>query len=371
MPEQPEAAVADVHAGAMDQLSVELQLTSNQAPEGGPSAEESAPPTEMAASSSADATAEGAVAAELATSQFQTSPAKLEPTSDQDLSQLAPFAFEGTVDARHEFHAEADAHVHQDDAQPDTHVALDIDAAVAAPKIAEDAARVPMAAVVEPIVPRKSRTGRQPTAFEAEVRKLIFDPVVGTQIAEMFERIAEDCPRHGSFVLLSSQTESHVAEILGCMALVHALGNKKNVLLVDANPEKPLLSAGFNLAKSAGFSDACAEKNHWKSVVQPTATTRLSILPAGSPLSELSNRSPVISILAEMAEEYDMVMVDAGKTDSQFALPLCHAADRNYLLVRLGRTPRELATAALEALRSHGIEISGTIVTNVPVGEAQ
>jgi hypothetical protein len=88
-------------------------------------------------------------------------------------------------------------------------------------------------------------------------------------------------------------------------------------------------------------------------------------------LSELSNRAPVISILGEMAEEYDMVMVNGGNTDSLFALPLCHAADRNYLLVRLGKTPRELATATMEDLRSHGIDVSGTIVTNVPLGEVE
>jgi hypothetical protein len=233
-----------------------------------------------------------------------------------------------------------------------------------------DIVGVSIAPVIEkPIVPRKSKNNRKPTPFESEIRKLIFDPTVGTQIAEMFERIDADCPSPGSFVLLSTQVESHVAEMVGCMALVHALGNKKNVLVVDANPEQSLLSQGFSLDGAPGLSDACAGRSHWKSVVQPTATARLSILPAGNSLHERSNHSSVDSIVREMTDEYDMVMVDGGKIIEEFALPLCRATDRCYLLVRLGKTPRELVKTAVEMLRGHAIEIHGTIVTNVPTSQ--
>jgi capsular exopolysaccharide synthesis family protein len=141
------------------------------------------------------------------------------------------------------------------------------------------------------------------------------------------------------------------------------LGN--NVLLIDADLRKPAFVTGVD--RTDGLSKLLTNHEHLRDHVLKTETENLSLLPCG-PLppnpAELLASPRLKAIIAEAANEYDMVIVDGPPVLGLADAPLLGAICRGTLMViESGKTRTKAASEAVNRLKASGSHIVGAVLT--------
>jgi capsular exopolysaccharide synthesis family protein len=123
---------------------------------------------------------------------------------------------------------------------------------------------------------------------------------------------------------------------------VYALSGKKT-LLIGADLRKPKIYNDFGLTNEIGLSYLLSGGYVWSEVVQETSIKGLSVLSAGpvppNP-SELLLGSKMASLLNELRESYDVIVVDTPPVGLvSDALHLSQLADHTIFVIRQNFTP--------------------------------
>ncbi|OPG12425.1 polysaccharide biosynthesis tyrosine autokinase [Microbispora sp. GKU 823] len=142
------------------------------------------------------------------------------------------------------------------------------------------------------------------------------------------------------------------------------------VILIDADLRRPRLATYLGIEGGTGLTDVLIERARLHDVIQTWGQPALSVLPSGrippNP-SELLGSQGMRSVLAQLTEEYDMVIIDAPPllpvTDAAALSAVCDGA---LLVVRHGRTRREQVARAEELLSSINARLVGTVLNFVP-----
>jgi capsular exopolysaccharide synthesis family protein len=149
----------------------------------------------------------------------------------------------------------------------------------------------------------------------------------------------------------------------------------KHTLLLDADFRRPVQHKMFELKDESGLTAVLAGHEPLSKAVRRTVVEGLDLLPAGPlPLnpSELLNGESFASILEELSQKYDHIVIDCppviAVTDARILGALC---DLSLLVLRAGKTTRQGAELARSGLLSVGSRLLGVIVNDVPRGEEQ
>ncbi len=142
------------------------------------------------------------------------------------------------------------------------------------------------------------------------------------------------------------------------------------VVLVDADLRRPSVPRYLGVEGGTGLTDVLIERARLHDVIQTWGQPGLSVLPSGrippNP-SELLGSRGMRSVLAQLTEEYDMVIIDAPPllpvTDAAALGAICDGA---LLVVRHGKTRREQVLRAGELLSSINARLVGTVLNFVP-----
>ncbi|GLX05151.1 polysaccharide biosynthesis tyrosine autokinase [Microbispora sp. NBRC 16548] len=142
------------------------------------------------------------------------------------------------------------------------------------------------------------------------------------------------------------------------------------VVLVDADLRRPSVPRYLGIEGGTGLTDVLIERARLRDVIQTWGQPGLSVLPSGrippNP-SELLGSRGMRSVLAQLTEEYDMVIIDAPPllpvTDAAALGAICDGA---LLVVRHGKTRREQVLRAGELLSSINARLVGTVLNFVP-----
>ncbi|MBB2740219.1 UNVERIFIED_ORG: non-specific protein-tyrosine kinase [Microbispora rosea subsp. rosea] len=142
------------------------------------------------------------------------------------------------------------------------------------------------------------------------------------------------------------------------------------VVLVDADLRRPSVPRYLGIEGGTGLTDVLIERARLRDVIQTWGQPGLSVLPSGrippNP-SELLGSRGMRSVLAQLTEEYDMVIIDAPPllpvTDAAALGAICDGA---LLIVRHGKTRREQVLRAGELLSSINARLVGTVLNFVP-----
>lgn len=144
-------------------------------------------------------------------------------------------------------------------------------------------------------------------------------------------------------------------------------GNK--VLLIDADLRKPMVHQAFNMQADRGLSTLLSEKDSATVYIKKTDIENLHVLPGGPvPLNpaELLGSRKMRTLVAEAAERYDSVIIDAS--------PVLGVADANVLstmvdcvvlVVQASKNRRGLVMRAKNQLASVNARLAGAILNNV------
>lgn len=138
------------------------------------------------------------------------------------------------------------------------------------------------------------------------------------------------------------------------------------VLLVDANPRHPWLHRHFHLAESPGLAELVGGSATREGIVHPTGFANLDLVPLGrcADRSEADRVAAAIGDLSRsLGEGYDYVLLDSDYIGSPFFSQTAVASgDGVILVVRAGRTNREVAGRALETVRQVGGKVLGAVL---------
>jgi succinoglycan biosynthesis transport protein ExoP len=144
------------------------------------------------------------------------------------------------------------------------------------------------------------------------------------------------------------------------------LGHK--VLLIDADMRRPSVQRYFpqNLSQLSSY---LAGRGVWQLMVNPTGFSQLSVMHAGPPPenpSELLSSDRMRMLLDEATKKYQFVILDSppllNRADSRILGSMVGAT---ILVVKGGRTPRQIVQYAESQARSVGANLIGVVLNNL------
>lgn len=199
-----------------------------------------------------------------------------------------------------------------------------------------------------------------------------FDPEAPetTEFRRIFTRISRRGQTEKIRTLLFSSSERGEGKTTSAsmFSMVAALHQGLRVCLVDADLHRPRIHELFDTPKEPGLAEILAEDQSIETVLKPTQYENLKIIPAGGrrPFpSELLLPDRLATTFSRLKLLFDLIVVDAPPL-----LPVSDPAvlsrevDGVAMVVRAGRTQRDVALRAKRILDDVGANLLGVIVNN-------
>jgi capsular exopolysaccharide synthesis family protein len=138
------------------------------------------------------------------------------------------------------------------------------------------------------------------------------------------------------------------------------------VLIVDCDLRKPMMHNCFSIDKANGLTNLLVQDLDLEEVISSTEVVRLNMIASG-PIppnpSELLGSAKMAEILAMVAEQYDVVLLDTppvvAVTDAVLLAPM---VDSVLLILKAGETRIEMAREARDRLQNAGAKRIGVVL---------
>jgi len=190
--------------------------------------------------------------------------------------------------------------------------------------------------------------------------------------AEQYHTLAAEVrialPNVGSKVVMltSSVSDEGTSLVAREFALTLAAEGEVSTVLVDLNLRTPSAAEAFRVPRDPGFADLVLSDLPLAQCLRPTETPRLSVLPAGRPVpspARVLADPRVEQAVAELRRRFGFVVVDMSPiVPFSEGVQFSRMVDGVVLVVRSGRTKRELVQRALELLDDAGGRVLGTVL---------
>ena len=168
-----------------------------------------------------------------------------------------------------------------------------------------------------------------------------------------------------SVVLTSAVQDEGVSS--AALALATSLADQQGlrVLLIDANLRRPNLHALCDVQRTPGFSELLSSGASWRQQGQQVADN-LRVLGAGAALdnpARVMQTSTLKVGLASLADDFDWVVFDCPPVNTcAETVALATASDGCVMVVRSGRTRREVVQDAKRRLEQGGAHLAGVVL---------
>jgi capsular exopolysaccharide synthesis family protein len=138
------------------------------------------------------------------------------------------------------------------------------------------------------------------------------------------------------------------------------------VLIVDCDLRKPMMHNCFSIDKANGLTNLLVQDLDLEEVISSTEVLRLNMIASG-PIppnpSELLGSAKMAEILAMVADQYDVVLLDTppvvAVTDAVLLAPM---VDSVLLVLKAGETRIEMAREARDRLQNAGANRIGVVL---------
>jgi capsular exopolysaccharide synthesis family protein len=173
-------------------------------------------------------------------------------------------------------------------------------------------------------------------------------------------------------VVLTSSVAGEGKSTTACNLALTLASAGTSVIVVEGDLRRPRVADYMGLEGAVGLTDVLIGRASLDDVLQPWGSSPLSVLTSGAlppNPSEMLSSTQMTELIANLRGRADMVLIDAPPllpvTDGAVLTRECDGA---LLVVRQGRTTREQLTRSLEALRSVGGRVLGTVLNMAPTG---
>lgn len=173
-------------------------------------------------------------------------------------------------------------------------------------------------------------------------------------------------PQHSTRVLLvsSSVRGEGTTEIAVGLALILSAGMGRRTALVDCNVSHPDLHRRFGTQR-AGFDEAIGGDLSIDQALVNTTVPNLYVMPAGERLGHLTahDAEGLKSLISSLRDRFDYVIMDSAPIGiSPESSVFCDKVDAVILVVRHGRTRREIVKRTKEIIERSGGRLLGVIL---------
>ena len=245
-----------------------------------------------------------------------------------------------------------------------------------------------VAAAIAPLLDRIDRRIREP----GELEELLEAPVLATvpddafpghppglHVRESFQTLRASLTYFNvdrslsTLVVASPVQQDGKTTVAVNLALAYAL-DERDVILIDADLRRPQVATRLGKEVSVGLDAVLVgEKTLDEAFVYvDTGAGRLRILPGATPPPNpavLLGSQRMRSLLAELAEQVDMVVIDTpGLLAVSDAIPLFNQVAGSVIVSRLNRTPRDAVRRAKQVIDSAGGTVLGSVATGAHAG---
>jgi Mrp family chromosome partitioning ATPase len=161
----------------------------------------------------------------------------------------------------------------------------------------------------------------------------------------------------GGRILLITSTARGEGRTTTAIALARFLSEDGlRVLMIDADFQHPNLAAALGLRLALGFSDLLTGRAAYKNAIVRDPASRAHVLGTGrsDPMAALA--SPRLhTILSELNQAYDVIILDAAPIWSAEVRLLSPLAEQCVYAVRWGTTEKNRATEGVRHLADSGL----------------
>ena len=168
-------------------------------------------------------------------------------------------------------------------------------------------------------------------------------------------------------LITSPYAEEGKSTVVANLAVVMAQAQSR-VLIVDCDLRKPVMHDYFSLDKVSGLTNLLVQDLHPEEVVSETEVEGLYVIASG-PIppnpSELLGSDKMAGFLAEVAVQYDVVLLDSPPVVVTDAVLLAPMVDSVLLVIKAGETRIDMAKEAKERLMSAGPKSISVVLNEV------
>ena len=172
-------------------------------------------------------------------------------------------------------------------------------------------------------------------------------------------------------LMVTSASQSEGKSTTAANLAITIAQSDKRVLLIDSDLRRPQIHKALSLLNVKGLTNVLVQSIDYKDICNTVGVKNLEVLTSGpkppNP-SELIGTARMESFLAEVARDYDTVIIDAPPV-----LPVTDAAvlsrlvDGVILVVEYGSTSYEMAQEAKDDLERVGANIIGAVLNRYPI----
>jgi capsular exopolysaccharide synthesis family protein len=165
-------------------------------------------------------------------------------------------------------------------------------------------------------------------------------------------------------LLISSSTTGEGKTVISAnLGITLASRDGKRVLLIDGDLRQRTLSRMFRADSGPGLTDCLAKGTPVNDCLRKEATMPLWLLPVGGSAETPLRAEELSRFLASLDDRFDWIMIDsAPMTLLADAAAWSIAAEKFLLIVRRGKTPKELLSKALAAMDRE--KLLGTVMND-------
>lgn len=178
-----------------------------------------------------------------------------------------------------------------------------------------------------------------------------------------------DKPLHTLLISSQGTSEGKTTVAINLAVVIAQTGRK--VILVDADLRRPKVHSELGLPNRTGLSNILRERIPPQNVFQRYKSDNLQVITSGglppNPAEVLSS-SRMVEVLKDLANQADMVIVDAPPLVFADSVALAANADGVLMVVRPNHTEAEAAVSVVEQLDRVGARIVGVVLNWVKTG---
>lgn len=212
----------------------------------------------------------------------------------------------------------------------------------------------------------------------AKDRKLFSHILPKSAIAESFRTLRTNIAfsahtgQHRTILVTSPVPGDGKSTVTSNLGVVLAQAQKR-VLIIDCDLRKPVMHSCFSLDKASGLTNLLVQDLSPDEVVSATEVEGLYVIASG-PIppnpSELLGSPKMAGLLAKVAEQYDVVLLDAppliAVTDAVLLAPM---VDSVLLVLKAGSSRVELAMEAKNQLVKANAKSIGVVLNEARLSQ--
>ena len=191
-----------------------------------------------------------------------------------------------------------------------------------------------------------------------------------TEFRRLLQRLKKgDGKQELKALMITSATLSEGKSTISCLLSITAAKHGQKTLLIDTDLRRPTVHKLFKVDREIGLMEVLTEGLSAKNAVRKTELENLDLITAGRVSAEPAEvfDAPAIGrIVAELKFYYDLIVIDCAPIiPVSDPMLLSAEVDGTAMVIRAGKTPKEVARRAVEILNSSTGKLLGVILNNV------